>query len=150
MFYRYSCFIGTHARPSPYHDSNAPAASSFMMQIINTIIKEFLAGDDAPCQSVQDYSQSVQEYPQSVHDYQLDDVTSNDDAFGSYDELVIIFHGFDDTTVTESHHAVDEPRRERRRHRGSKGGNRIRHSEHNKRRHSRRNKQRRARRHQPY
>ena len=119
------------------------------MQIINTIIKEFLADDDAPCQSVQDYSQSVQDYPQIGQDYPLGDVTSNDDAFGSYDELVIIFHGFDDTKMTESDHVVDVPRR-RRRHRGSKGGNRIQHSKHNKRRHSRRNKQRRARRHQPY
>ena len=91
-----------------------------MKQIINTIIQNFIAGNDAPCQSVQDNSQ--------------DDVT-NDDAFDSYDELLIIFGGFEETITTDT--IVDEPRRGRRRHRGSKGDNRKRHTRHNKQRHAR-------------
>ena len=66
--------IPTYARP--YHDRDTPAVPDFMTQIITTIIQEFIAGNDAPCQSVQDYSQGN---------------VTNDDAFDSYDELLIIF-----------------------------------------------------------
>ena len=95
-----------------------------MTQILNTIIQEFIAGKDTPCQSAQDYPQG--------------DAT-NDDAFDSYDELLIIFGGYEETITADT--IVDEPRRDRRRHRGSKGDN--------QKRRSRRNKQRRTRRHHP-
>ena len=95
-----------------------------MTQIFNTIIQEFIAGNDTPCQLTQDYPQG--------------DVT-NDDAFDSYDELLIIFGGYEETITADT--IVDEPRRDRRRHRGSKGDDRK--------RHSRRNKQKRTRRHNP-
>ena len=91
------------------------------MQIINTIIQEFIAGNEAPCQSVQDYSQ--------------DDVT-NDADFDSYDELLIIFGGYEETIMTDT--IVDEPWRGKRRHRGPKGENRKRHSQRNKQRRDRR------------
>ena len=45
----------------------------------------------------------------------------NDDAFDSYDELLIIFGGFEETITTDT--IVDKPRRGRRRHRGSNGKN---------------------------
>ena len=78
-----------------------------MTRIITTIIQDFIAGNDAPCQSVQDYSQ--------------DNIT-NDADFDSYDELLIIFGGYEDTITTND--IIDEPRRGRRRHRGSKRDNR--------------------------
>ena len=92
-----------------------------MTQILNTIIQEFIAGNDNPCQSAQDHPQG--------------DVT-NDDAFYSYDELLIIFGGFEETITTDT--VVDEPRRGRRRTRGSKGDNRKRRSRRNYQRHTRR------------